>query len=104
MSTRIRGHRQIENQAKHARLKVAKVQFGVWYRNPDALPDQGRSFSIEYERDFPRNGAAYIQIAHELGLFRISVSGKFRPTANAAELSLFRPSSKGVKKYGISFP
>ena len=88
MSTRATGRRQTENQAKHVRLKVAKVQLGVWYRQPDALPDQGRSFSIEYERDFPRNGVAYIHIVYELGLFRINVSGNFRPTDNATDVSV----------------
>ena len=77
MSTRAIQRRQIENQAKHVRLKVAKVQLGVWYRQPDALPDQGRSFSIEYERDFLRNGVAYIHVVYEHNLFRIDVSRKF---------------------------
>ena len=77
MSTRAIRRRQIENQAKHVRLKVAKLQLGVWYRQPDALPDQGRSFSIEYERDFLRNGVAYIHVVYEHDLFRIDVSGNF---------------------------
>lgn len=88
MNTRAIGRRQIENQAKHVRLKVSKVQLGVWHRQPDALPDQGRSFSIEYERDFPRHGVAYIQIVYEIGLFRISVSGIFRLTATATDVSV----------------
>ena len=77
MSTRAIRRRRIENQAKHVRLKVAKVQLGVWYWRPDALPDQGRSFSIEYERDFLRNGVAYIHVVYEHNLFRIDVSRKF---------------------------
>jgi hypothetical protein len=88
MATRAIGRRQIENQAQHVHLKVAKVQLGVWHRKPDALPDQERSFSIEYERDFPRNGVAYIHIVYELGLFRINVSGKFRLTATSTDVSV----------------
>jgi hypothetical protein len=77
MSTRAIRRRQIEGQAKQVRLKVAKVQLGVWYRRQDALPSQGRTFSIEYERDFLQNGVAYIHLVYEYGLVRIDVSGNF---------------------------
>ena len=88
MSTRATQRKQLENRATHVRLKVAKVQLGVWYRRPDALPDQGRTFSIEYERDFLRNGVGYIHIVYEPGLIRIDVSGDFRSTANATDVSV----------------
>ena len=104
MSTRAIRRRQIENQAKHVRLKVAKVQLGVWYRQPDALPDQGRSFSIEYERDFLRNGVAYIHIVYEHDLFRIDVSRNFDLLLVQLTFPSFRPSRKAVKKCGISSP
>ena len=99
MSTRAIRRKQIENQAEHVRLKVTKVQLGVWYRKPDALPDQGRSFSIEHERDFSRDGVAYIHVVYEPGLFRIDVSGAFLPTANATDVSvvqIIKQRSEGI--------
>jgi hypothetical protein len=80
--------RQIEEQAKHVRIKVSKLQLGVWYWQTDALPSQGRTFSIEYERDFLRNGLAYIRLAYEHGLIRIDVSDNFRPTSDATDASV----------------
>jgi len=69
--------RQIEAQAKCVCLKVSKVELGVWYRQTGALPSQGRTFSIEYERDFLRNGVAYMHLAYEHGLIPIDVSTNF---------------------------
>jgi hypothetical protein len=65
---------EIERLAKQLRPRIAKVQFGVWYRRPDALLSQRKTFSIEYERDFLRNGVACIDLIYERSLFRINVS------------------------------
>jgi len=56
------------------RLRVAKVQLGVWYRPPQTgstPPD--RSFSIEYQRDYSSESAAYIQAVYEHKLLSVEV-------------------------------
>jgi RNA-dependent RNA polymerase len=64
---------QIEDRAREVRLRIAKVQFGVWY-NPPNSPGSGRSFSVEYERDFLRKSAAYLYVVYEHKLIHIDVS------------------------------
>ena len=68
---------QIEEEARLVRLRVAKVQFGVWYRpsdSPQDSPSPRRTFSIEHERDFLSNSAAYIYVVYEHKLIHIDVS------------------------------
>ena len=62
----------IENRAHSVRLRIAKVQFGVWYK-PSNSPGAGRSFSIEYERDFMSQSAAYLYVVYEHKLIRVDV-------------------------------
>jgi hypothetical protein len=69
--------RQVETQAKHVRIEVSKVQLGVWYRQTGMLLSQGRTFSIEYERDFLRDELAYIHLVYDHGLIRIDVSDNY---------------------------
>ncbi len=64
---------QIEEQVHSVRSRIAKVQFGVWYRPSDS-PSPRRSFSIEYERDFMANSAAYVCVVYEHKLIHIDVS------------------------------
>ena len=64
---------QIEEQAGLVRLRIAKVQFGVWYRPSDS-PSPRRTFSIEHERDFLSNSAAYICVVYDHKLIHIDVS------------------------------
>lgn len=64
---------QVEEQARLVRLRIAKVQFGVWYRPPDS-PSPRRAFSIEHERDFLSHSAAYISVVYEHKLIHIDVS------------------------------
>jgi RNA-dependent RNA polymerase len=54
-------------------LRIAKVQFGVWYRQPNSPPNHGRAFSIEYEQDFLSKSEAYISVVYEYKLIRIDV-------------------------------
>jgi RNA-dependent RNA polymerase len=63
---------QIEERAYSIRLRIAKVQFGVWYKPSDS-PGAGRSFSIEYERDFISQSAAYLYVVYEHKLIRVDV-------------------------------
>jgi RNA-dependent RNA polymerase len=63
----------IESQARQVRLRIAKVQFGVWYRQPNSPPNHGRAFSIEYEHDFLSQSEAYISVVYEHKLIRIEV-------------------------------
>jgi RNA-dependent RNA polymerase len=64
---------QIEQQAQLVRARIAKVQFGVWYRPSDS-PSSRRAFSIEHERDFLSNSAAYVNVVYEHKLIHIDVS------------------------------
>jgi RNA-dependent RNA polymerase len=62
----------IESQTGQA-LRIALVQFGVWYRKPNSPPNHGRAFSIEYEHDFLSQSEAYISVVYEHKLIRIEV-------------------------------
>ena len=64
---------QIEEQSKLVRLRIARVQFGVWYKSSDPH-GQRRRFSVEHEREFLSNSAAYIYIVYEHKLIHIDVS------------------------------
>jgi RNA-dependent RNA polymerase len=69
---------QREDRAHQVRLRIAKVQLGVWYKSSNS-PDSGRSFSVEYERDFLRHSAAYLHVVYEHKLIRIDVSATLLP-------------------------
>ena len=68
-----RQRKSIESQASQVRPRIAKVQFGVWYRQPNSPPNHGRAFSIEYERDFLSQSEAYVSVVYEHKLIRIEV-------------------------------
>jgi len=69
---------QIEAEVHSVRSRIAKVQFGVWYRPSDS-PSPRRSFSIEYERDFLAKSAAYLCVVYEHKLIHIDVSATLLP-------------------------
>ena len=69
---------QTEEQARQLRLQIEKVQFGVWYKSSNS-PGPGRSFSVEYERDFLRNSAACLNVVYEHKLIRINVNAALLP-------------------------
>ena len=71
-SDKDRLYAQKEDYCGQVRLRIAKIQFGVWYRDQNAPPN--RAFSIEYEQEVLNQSAAYITIAYEQGLIRIDVS------------------------------
>ncbi|KAH8995451.1 RdRP-domain-containing protein [Lactarius akahatsu] len=67
-------HNQKGEYASQIRLRVANVQFGVWYRNPSTPQNQRRAFSIEYEREFLHHGAAAcIAVDYERSLIHIDI-------------------------------
>ncbi|KAI0045365.1 RdRP-domain-containing protein [Auriscalpium vulgare] len=47
------------------RLRIEKVQFGVWYKPPSSPASQGRAFSVEYQRDYLQKSAGYLEIVYE---------------------------------------
>ena len=65
--------RRLEDTARDVRLRIAKVQFGVWYTEPDPLLKQRRSFAVEYEREYLSQSAAYIYLVYEDRLICIDV-------------------------------
>lgn len=66
---------QIEDQANRVRLRISKVQFGVWYKPSDSdSRGQRRAFSVEHEREFLSNSAAYMYLVYEHKLIHIDVS------------------------------
>jgi RNA-dependent RNA polymerase len=67
-------HTQKQDYCSQVRLRIAHIQIGVWHRDPNAPPNQGRAFSIEYQREFLRQSAAYLTVVYEHSLIRIDVS------------------------------
>ena len=65
---------EIEEKARLVRLRIAQVQFGVWYKPSNSSASQSRTFSVEYEREFLCQSAAYISVVYEHKLIRIDVS------------------------------
>jgi RNA-dependent RNA polymerase len=65
---------QIEEEARLVHLRIAQVQFGVWYKPSNSLTNEGRAFSVEYERECLRQSAAYISVVYEHKLIHIHVS------------------------------
>jgi hypothetical protein len=65
--------KDIESQARGVRPRIAKVQFGVWHRQPNSPPNHGRDFSIEYERDFLSRSEAYVSVVYEHKLICVEV-------------------------------
>jgi RNA-dependent RNA polymerase len=70
---------QIEERTRQVRLRIEKVQFGIWYNKPSDSPGTGRSFSVEYERDFLHNSAAYLHVVYEDKVICIDVSVTLLP-------------------------
>ncbi len=92
---------QIEEEVHSVRSRIAKVQFGVWYRPSDS-PSPRRSFSIEYERDFLAKSAAYIYVVYEHKVIHIDVSA----TPTSSYFILTRPpalrSGRGKRRRSIT--
>ncbi|KAI0284855.1 RNA dependent RNA polymerase-domain-containing protein, partial [Russula brevipes] len=93
---RFRG--QIEESARRVRPRIASIQFGVWYKPSDS-PSQGRSFSVEYEREFLRNSAAYISVVYEHKIVHIDIGQ--RETEETNFLILIKFSS--IQKLGLGY-
>lgn len=55
-------------------LHVDKVQFGVFYRNPNSPPGASRLFSNEFEMSYARKSAGLLHIEYDHKLIRIQVS------------------------------
>ena len=64
---------QIEEKARLVHARIAKIQFGVWYR-PEGSTSPRRTFSIEHEREFLTNSAAYLNLVYEHKQILIDVS------------------------------
>ncbi|KAI9452162.1 RdRP-domain-containing protein [Russula earlei] len=90
---RLRSH--MEYQARQVRLRIARLQFGVWYK-PSNSPGKGRSFSVEYERDFLRQSSAYISVVYEHKLVHID-----RETEENNYLILVKFSN--IRKLGLGY-
>ena len=67
-------HAQKEDYCSQVRLRIAKVQFGVWYTDSNTLKSQRRAFSIEYEREVLRPTVANITVVYKHSLIRVDVS------------------------------
>ncbi|KAI9449719.1 RdRP-domain-containing protein [Lactarius psammicola] len=90
-------HIQKRDYASQVRLRVAKIQFGVWYREPNAPQNQRRAFSTEYERDFLRHSAAYITAVYEYSHIRIDIGQRENEEDNLLILVKFT----SIKTLGI---
>ncbi|KAF8267887.1 RNA dependent RNA polymerase-domain-containing protein [Lactarius quietus] len=67
--------KEIEDEARQVRLRIAKVQFGVWYTQPESntLPNHGRTFSVEHEQEYLNQSAAYLNVVYERRLISIDI-------------------------------
>ncbi|KAI0029220.1 RdRP-domain-containing protein [Vararia minispora EC-137] len=80
------------------RLRVAKMQFGAWYR-PPAIGQmlQDRVFSVEYERDCTRESAGYIEVVYDHKLIKIELGNRF--TEEQCQYVVVKLTS--IKKIGV---
>ncbi|KAI9446032.1 RdRP-domain-containing protein [Lactarius indigo] len=92
---------KIEDKARQVRLRIAKVQFGVWYTQPgsNSPPNHGRTFSIEHEREFLSKSAAYINIVYERRLICIDIGQRETEEINYQVLVKF----SSIRKLGTGF-
>jgi RNA-dependent RNA polymerase len=90
-----RKYDQKKDYCSQVRLRVATIQVGVWYRDPNAPQKQRRSFSVEYEREFLRQSAAYINVVYEHGEICIDVSATLSLDAHTTEV---RPTQIGQRE------
>ncbi|KAH9018115.1 RdRP-domain-containing protein [Lactarius pseudohatsudake] len=92
---------KIEDKARQVRLRIAKVQFGVWYTQPESnsRPNHGRIFSIEHEREFVSQSAAYINIVYERRLICIDIGQRETEEINYRVLVKF----SSIRKLGTGF-
>ncbi|KAH9071049.1 RdRP-domain-containing protein [Lactarius deliciosus] len=92
---------KIEDKARQVRLRIAKVQFGVWYTQPESNSPQnyGRTFSIEHEREFVSQSAAYINIVYERRLICVDIGQRETEEINYRVLVKF----SSIRKLGTGF-
>ncbi|KAI0029218.1 RdRP-domain-containing protein [Vararia minispora EC-137] len=82
------------------RLRVAKVQFGIWYRPKQTgftIPD--RAFSVEYQRDYTSHSAAYIEAVYDHKLLSIELGDRF----TEEDCKFIKVKFTSIKKLGIGF-
>ncbi|KAH8995459.1 RdRP-domain-containing protein [Lactarius akahatsu] len=92
-------HTQKKEYASQICLRIANIQIGVWYREPNGPQNQRRAFSTEYEREFLRHSAAYITVVYEYSHIRIDIGQ--RETEEDNFLIIIRFTS--IKKLGIGY-
>src|SRR6266404_252625 len=95
-------HTQKKDYASQVRLRIAKLQFGVWFKGANDPQAKARAFSIEHERDFLRPSAAYMTLVYERGLIRIDVSATLFDSAHITSIQ-FRSDSERPKRTISSF-
>ncbi|KAA1469185.1 RdRP-domain-containing protein [Dentipellis sp. KUC8613] len=79
-------------------LRVAKVQFGVWFKPNDA-PQASRQFSIEYEADYTQKSVAWLDLKYDHKEIRVELGE--RMTEEQAFSVVVKFSS--IRKMGIGF-
>lgn len=90
--------KEIEDKARQARLRIAKVQFGVWYTRPESN-SHGRTFSVEHEREFLNQSAAYLSVVYERRLICIDIGQRETEEINY----LVHVKFSNLRKLGIGF-
>lgn len=71
----IEEERETINEKLSHRLAIDKIQFGVFYRDPNDPPDASRRFSNEYELTRRNQYAAgFLVVEYEHKLIRLKVS------------------------------
>ncbi|KAH9989050.1 RNA dependent RNA polymerase-domain-containing protein [Russula compacta] len=91
--------KKIEETARQVRLRIAKVQFGVWHAQPDSPPSQRRVFSVEYEKEYIAQSEAYVNLVYEDNLICIDIGQRETEEFNYRILVKF----SSICKLGIGY-
>ncbi|KAI0251717.1 RNA dependent RNA polymerase-domain-containing protein [Lactifluus subvellereus] len=96
---------QIRDLARQVCSRVAQIQVGVWYKQENPPPNQGRTFSVEYERVFPRHSAANISIMYDHKLIRIEIRQETERTKYfiLVKFAIIRKLGLGFDEFGQPF-
>ncbi|KAI9446025.1 RdRP-domain-containing protein [Lactarius indigo] len=92
-------HTKKKEYASQVCLRVANIQFGVWYRESSGPHNRSRAFSTEYDREFLRQSAAYITVVYEYSHIRIDIGQRHTEEDNFLIIVKFT----SIKKLGIGY-
>ncbi|KAI0064493.1 RdRP-domain-containing protein [Artomyces pyxidatus] len=90
---------KIVHALQESRLRIDKVQFGVWYKPPLAPPNSGRAFSVEYERDCSERSSGYLEISYDHKAIKIELGEPMTEEQSYNVVVKF----SSIRKFGMGF-